>query len=69
MHHVSGTVHYLIIICGTLMQNDDISRYFFNVLKKLIFCTVSGVKGQKIVQNEKQQLHLSPTISWEQYSI
>ena len=28
-----------------------------------------GVKGQKIAQNEKQQLHLPCTISQEQYSI
>ena len=28
-----------------------------------------GVKGQKIAQNEKLQLHPSRTISQEQYSI
>ena len=41
----------------------------FHFLKILIFWAVRGVRGQKIAQNEKQQLHLSLAISQEQYSI
>ena len=51
--HISGTVNHLIIIFGTHMQKDDISRHFFLFFKILIFGAVRGVKGQKIVQNEK----------------
>ena len=29
-HHISGTIHHLIIIFGTHLQNDDISRRFFH---------------------------------------
>ena len=48
-----------------------LSFYFFafHFLKILIFWAVREVKGQKIAQNEKQQLHLSSAISQEQYSI
>ena len=53
MHHISGTVHYLIINFGTNMQNDNISMLFFHFFKILIFWAVRGVKGQKMAQNEK----------------
>ena len=33
VHHVSGTVRRVIIIFGTHVQNDDISRLFFIFLK------------------------------------
>ena len=49
-HHISGPVHYLIIICGTLISNHDISGRFFHVFFILIF---GAVKGQKTAQNEK----------------
>ena len=42
---------------------------FFIFFQILIFWAVTGVKGQKIAQNEKEQLHLSRAISQEQYSI
>ena len=42
---------------------------FFIFFLILIFRTVSEVKGQKIAQNEKQQLHASLAISQEQYTI
>ena len=35
------------------------SRQFFHFYKILIFRAVTGVKGQKIAQDEKQQLHVS----------
>ena len=47
-HHISGTVHHLIIF---------------------IFWAVRGVKGQKIAQNEKQQLHPPRATSREHYSL
>ena len=53
MHHISGSVHHLIMIFGTHMQSDDISRYFFHFFKILIFRAVRGVKGQKMAQSEK----------------
>ena len=71
MHHISGTIHHQIIIFCTHMYNDNISRLFFIFFKIFIFRAVRGVKGQKIAQNEKQQLHLclSHTISQEPYII
>ena len=45
----------MIMIFGALVENDDISmRFFFYFFKILIFWVVSGVKGQKIVQNDKK---------------
>ena len=38
-------------------------------LKFSFFGQVVGVKGQKIAQNEKYQLHLPHAISQEQYTI
>ena len=45
----------MIMIFGALVENDDISMrfFFFFFFKILIFGVVSGVKGQKIVQNDK----------------
>ena len=65
-HHISGTVRHLIIIYGTLMLNDDISRHFFHFFKILIFWAVRGVKGQKTAQNDKK-FCLSHFISQEPY--
>ena len=42
---------------------------FLHFCEVFISWAVRGVKGQKAAQNEKQQLHLSHTISQEQYSI
>ena len=42
---------------------------FFHFSKILIFWAVRRVKGQKVAQNEKQQLHLSRAISQEKCSI
>ena len=42
---------------------------FLFFLKCLFLGQDMGVKGQKIVQNEKKQLHPSHAISQEQYSI
>ena len=66
--HISGTIHHMIIIYGTLMENDNISRSFFLFFKILIFWVVRGVKRQKMAQNEKK-LCLSCSISQEPYII
>ena len=42
---------YMIVILPRL-KNDNILRHFLNVLKFIIFEVVSGVKGQKMVQND-----------------
>ena len=43
----------MIMNFGTLVLNYDISRGVFIYFEILIFWAVRGVKGQKIVQNEK----------------
>ena len=47
IHHISGTVHHLIIIFGTRKWNDDISRLFFIFFKILIFWAVREWKGKE----------------------
>ena len=42
---------------------------FFHFFEIFIFHAVMGVKGQKIAQNEKEQLHPSCVVSQEQHSI
>ena len=58
----------MIMIFGTLLQNDDISRTFFQFFKILIFGVVRRVKVQKMVQNDKK-FCLSRIISQEPYII
>ena len=41
--HISGTIH-MIVIYGTKVQNDDISRRFFHIFKTSFFWVVQGVK-------------------------
>ena len=65
--HISGIIHHMIFIYGALMWHD-ISRNFCNFFKILIFWVVSGVKGQKMAQNEKK-LCLLRSISQEPYII
>ena len=52
--HISGTIHHIIVICGTHLQNDNISRCFLHFFKNVILVIVSGVKEQKMTQNEKK---------------
>ena len=66
--HISETIHHMIVIYGTLVKNDDISRIFFSFFKIFIFQVVRRVKGQKIVQNDKK-FCLSNSISQEPYII
>ena len=54
----------MIMIFGTLVLNDDISRWFFHIffffLIFFISWAVRGVKGQKMVQNEKKIVCRAP---------
>ena len=68
-YHISGTVRHLIMIFGTHVSNDDISRCFFHFFKIMIFGCVRGVKGRKIARTEKLKLHPSHVVSHEECSI
>ena len=68
--YISGTIHHMIFIYDAPVY-DNISKFFFCFFhfflffKILIFWVVRGVKGQKIVQNNKflsVALHISRTI-------
>ena len=54
MLHISETIHHMIFIYGTRVLNENISNDFFHFLKILILQVFKGVKGQKIVQNDKK---------------
>ena len=64
VHHISGTVHHLILIFGAHVQNDGISRCFFHFFKILVFWVVRRVKAQKMIQMTKKSvvLDISETI-------
>ena len=67
--HISGTIHHMIFIYGTHKENGNISAHFFfflHVFKILIFWVVMGVKGQKIVQNDKE-FCLSQALAYEKH--
>ena len=44
----------MIVIYGTHVQNNNISRSFFHFFKILILWVVREVKRQKMVQNNKK---------------
>ena len=50
------------------VQKDNISRHFIHFFKNLIFGIISGVKGQKMAQNDKK-FCLSHSVSQELYII
>ena len=55
MLYISGTIHHMIVIYDTDVENDNISRGFFSYFFKfLIFWFNRVVKGQKTVQNDKK---------------
>ena len=54
MLHISGTIHFMIVICGTQMQNDNISRCFFSFFQNSDFLAVRRVKGQKMAQIDEK---------------
>ena len=43
----------MIMIFGTLVLNDDISRQYIHFFESFIFGAVRVIKGQKIAQNDK----------------
>ena len=47
---ISGTIHHMIVIYGTQVENDNISS-FFHFFKIWTFCVFGRVKGQKITHN------------------
>ena len=47
-YHISGTIHHLIIICGTHVLNDDISMQFFSFFLNFRFLGCYGGKRAKI---------------------
>ena len=57
--YISGTIHHMIFIYGTPVWCTIYGAHFFQVL---IFGVGSGVKGQKMAQNDKK-LCLSHSIS------
>ena len=62
--HVSGTMYHMIVIYGTLLQNDDISRFLFHFFKIRILRVVRGrgVKGLKMKKWSKmrKKFYLAP---------
>ena len=69
--HISGTIYHIIVIYGALVKNYEISRCFFHFFEILIIWVVrveGGIKGKKMVQNEKK-FCLSCSISQESYII
>ena len=45
---ISDSIYHMIVIFGTHLKNDDISRCFFHFFKMLIFWFVQVLKGQKM---------------------
>ena len=66
--HVSGTIHHMTVIYGTHLSNDNIFRCVVHFSNILIFWVHRGVKGQKMVQNDKK-FCLLHSISQEPYII
>ena len=67
--HISGTVKHIIMIFGTLVLNDNISRVLFHFLHIFIFWAVMEVKGQEMAQNAKKKcllhfMYQEPYILW-----
>ena len=59
---ILGTRHHMIFIYGTRVKKDNISRCFSHFFQVLIFRVNSGVKGQKMAQNDKKTLSVAPYI-------
>ena len=55
VHHISGTVHHVIIIFGTRVSNDNISRHLFFFLQNFDLSGYQRVKtaknGSKMTKN------------------
>ena len=62
--NISETVDHMIFIYGTHVLKNNISRHFLHFFQILIFRVNSGVKGQKMAQNDKK-ICLSHSLSQE----
>ena len=56
-HHISGTVHHLIVIFGTQIQNGDISRFLFHFFKNFDFLGCYG--GKRAKNNPKRKITIT----------
>ena len=48
MLHISRTIHHMIVIYGTHVLNDNISKTLFHFFKILVFRVFRDMKGQKM---------------------
>ena len=60
VHNISGIVHHVIIIFGTHVLNDNISKHFLKFLINFDFLSYLGARA-KNSPKWKQKLHLSVT--------
>ena len=60
--YISQTIHYMIIICGMQVWNDNIFKRFSHFFKTLIFKLLGGPKGKKWPKTTKK-LFVLPYIS------
>ena len=63
--YISGSIHHIIVIFGTHVQNDNISRCLFHFFWILIFRVFRELKGKKWPQMKKilsLSLHISGTV-------
>ena len=58
MQYISGTVKHMLMVFGTLVLNDDISRVFFKFFK-LFFWDVRGM-GKKLPKMKYNYIHHMP---------
>ena len=56
--YISGTIHYMILIYGTRVEEDNISRSFLYFFQILIRMVNSRVKGQKMAENDRMSVSL-----------
>ena len=68
MPYMFGTIHHMILIYGAHVENYNISRYFVQFFKILIFWIVAGVNLPKLAQNDNK-IYLLHSISQEAYII
>ena len=66
--HILGTIHHMVFIYETHLYSDNIFRVFFHFIKISILWVLRGVKGQEVVQNDKDSI-MSHFISQEPFII
>ena len=64
---ISGTIHHMVVICGSQVQNDNISRGFI-IFSKFSFLRLLGGSKEKMSHNDKKLCFLQ-FISQEPYII